>query len=758
MPFANARSSGTSGGIIMSSSTTIVVGTAVTIEPVSIAELERHVSTLDSIHVVAGLVLLAGALGAGVKIYRDRTQEEETVDLSQLLDEKTLEAGDVESTILEEIPERHRSAVAPAAIKWETRAAQVGEQWTSTLYIADYPDYPTDGYLNELFELTDIEFDLTAHIRPKNQQQARDELQRVADDLQVEAELEKSVRGAYLQERASEATSTYKAVESGSRVFDQGLFVTVRAETKDELRESVRTIRSRLRERPAGLSPKTAICKQDLALQAAAPIGSNEFGREAISLGGAVGALLASPHNATILEEGGVEFGSHWRNESPVVIDPFARENGYAMFTIGDPGSGKSFGAKQNFIRSIEQSEDRIGIILEPLNNWAGVAEALGGTRITVGGDMGLNPLEIKPTPERIQRAMGEDASPYREKLDSVMSFLSNYFALRGIQLGDRRTTLETAIEEAYARKGITDDIATHSKESPTMRDVLDILEKMVDRPEGFVVRTDEETRKIESDATWLIDQLRSFSANGRYENLGRSTEFDLRDEKVIYLDLAQQEGSLGGSTSLIMQLLITLVYERAKETDKEVVFVIDEARYLMQDAASLEYLEIVFRHHRHHDLSVRMVTQTVDEFFQHAESEAILDQCAIKQFHHLDGMDRRWADEFGLNSAQMRFVQDAVPGSEEIGYSEALVGVDGDWRGIEVRALEKEKAVIDFDPKEQSRSELPGVFDDDHDVGSDDDREAGKEVEKLDFEEQAQPEGRHPVIAPTEGGDQSDD
>jgi hypothetical protein len=28
-----------------------------------------------------------------------------------------------------------------------------------------------------------------------------------------------------------------------------------------------------------------------------------------------------------------------------------------------------------------------------------------------------------------------------------------------------------------------------------------------------------------------------------------------------------------------LMELLITLVYERAKETDKEVVFVIDEAR-----------------------------------------------------------------------------------------------------------------------------------------------------------------------------------
>ncbi|TQR22467.1 hypothetical protein C9J85_15355 [Haloferax sp. wsp5] len=37
------------------------------------------------------------------------------------------------------------------------------------------------------------------------------------------------------------------------------------------------------------------------------------------------------------------------------------------MFTVGDTGSGKSFGAKENFIRSIEQSKDRIGIILEPL-------------------------------------------------------------------------------------------------------------------------------------------------------------------------------------------------------------------------------------------------------------------------------------------------------------------------------------------------------------------------------------------------------
>ncbi|WP_049980167.1 VirB4 family type IV secretion system protein [Halolamina rubra] len=658
-------------------------------------------------------VIVVGVVGGGKRLWdRYAADEEETVDFADVLDEATLADGQAEGQLLDEIAESHKTVTAPDAIEWETRAARVGEQWTSTLYIADYPDYPSDGYLSDLFELTDVQFDLTAHITPKNQERARNELQEIADDLQVDADLEQSVRSTYLQERADEAAATYTAVENGARVFDQGVFVTVRADDRDTLQDDVQQVKSTLRDEPANLTPKTAICRQDVALQSAAPIGANEFGRESIALGGAVGALLASPHNATILEEGGVEFGMHKDTRSPVVIDPFNRENGYAMFTVGDTGSGKSFSSKQNFIRSMEQERDRIGVILEPLNNWAGVAEALDAKRITVGGTLGLNPLEIRETPERVQRAMGEDASPFNEKLDDAMSFLTNFFALRGISLGDRRTTLELGLKRAYKRQGITDDISTHDNPSPTIRDMLDVFEDMVDDPEAFVVRADEEATKLEEDATWLLDQLRPFDEGGRHANLGTESAFDIRDEKVIYLDLAQQEGSVDSSTALTMQLLISLVYERAKVSEKEVVFYIDEARYIMQDAASLAFLETVFRHHRHHDLSIRLVTQTVDEFFEHAESEAILDQCAVKQFHRLDGMDEEWAQEFGLNYAQMRFVQDAVPGNEDAGFAEALVGVDGEWRGITVEAMPKEKQVIDFDPTTETRSSLPGAGD----------------------------------------------
>jgi hypothetical protein len=65
--------------------------------------------------------------------------------------------------------------------------------------------------------------------------------------------------------------------------------------------------------------------------------------------------------------------------------------------------------------------------------------------------------------------------------------------------------------------------------------------------------------------------------------------------------------------------------------------------------------------------------------------------------------MDAQWAEEFGLNPAQMRFVQEALPGDPVRGYGEALVGVDGEWYGIQVRLLPGEWEVIEFDPRDDS-------------------------------------------------------
>lgn len=63
---------------------------------------------------------------------------------------------------------------------------------------------------------------------------------------------------------------------------------------------------------------------------------------------------------------------------------------------------------------------------------------------------------------------------------------------------------------------------------------------------------------------------------DGDLSNLSQETSFDL-DSPVIYLNLHQDEGTRGRSeTCLMMQVLFNAVYERAKGTEKNVIFVIE--------------------------------------------------------------------------------------------------------------------------------------------------------------------------------------
>ena len=121
-----------------------------------------------------GTVLVVIAIARLLQWKRRRPTD--TVELADLLDDETLEDGRTERSAFDSLAERHRSVIAPAAVEWDTRTARVGDQWTTTLSIAEYPDHPSDGYLSGLFERTDVEFDLTAHITPKLPGRARDQL------------------------------------------------------------------------------------------------------------------------------------------------------------------------------------------------------------------------------------------------------------------------------------------------------------------------------------------------------------------------------------------------------------------------------------------------------------------------------------------------------------------------------------------------------------------------------------------------------
>lgn len=187
--------------------------------------------------------------------------------------------------------------------------------------------------------------------------------------------------------------------------------------------------------------------------------------------------------------------------------------------------------------------------------------------------------------------------------------------------------------------------------------------------------------------------------------NLAEPTQFDFTND-VIYLDLHQEEGTRGQTeTSLMMQVLFNAVYERAKQTDKRVVFVIDEAHYLMGDSTSLGFLETAVRHSRHYDLSLQFITQTGGEFSLTPEARTIANLCSMKLIHRVDEAAEQLAEWFGLSEREVNWVRSAKAGNDDDGYSEALLGVDEEgWFPLRVRASEYEVSVLDSGRRDRSQ------------------------------------------------------
>jgi len=622
-------------------------------------------------------------------------------------------------TSADAIAEAHQRLAAADEIEWGVRESKVGEQYAKGLYVAEFPDYPKDGFLHELFEVTDAEFDATFHFKPRNQNRTRERLKRRADDLKAEAKQNDGTGSEYLAAEGVKMEAAHDAMERGVRAFTTSAYVTVRGDTAGELRASEASLRRVLTDdSQADLDVQTTQGKQDVLLQAASPLGPDVARRQSpsryshIQLSGGIGAVLSSFQNPSIMEEGGIELGRHKDLKTPIVVDPFKRENGYSKLKIADQGGGKSHSSKMEYIRMISQRDDCIGIVLEPMGNWTGVSEATDAEHIVIGGSKQINPLKIQAIGESARRRIKTGETPLKNKKDGALGWLRNYFELRGLgdQLSDRIVTLENAVEDAYHDCGFREgDYDTFDNDSPTIRDdLIPQLRAREDAPEDYA-KTTQEASTIREDAEWLRRNLRPF-VDGRFAALGGEGDVDLTTSENIYLDLGQEEGrEISDQAALTMQLLIDLVYQRATRTPKKVVFPIDEFHYITSSAVNLGFLETLLRHHRHHKISPWFITQTVDEFLDNEIADRILKLTTMTQFHHIDTFGEEQAEPFDLSPTMQQFVRNAAPGSPKLGYSDSLIGIDGEWRRMEVVSLLDEASVIEYDPTRQQPTDLPG-------------------------------------------------
>lgn len=592
-----------------------------------------------------------------------------------------------------DLKKAHQNVIAPTGINIENPLhAKIGEHFVRTYFINGWPDSPRDMFLQKAMHGVNLKNDISIHISPYDTEEALDQLE---DDVQdADQNLQDDVEttlGTSLSQKDDlrETVEVFQTLrQTETKLFDVSMYVTIRGDTEEELEKNDSDIVKKLWSSPAlskPVNPRNQL--QLIGFKSTAPLmqdklryyTKDEFTSNEM-LGGAVGAMF--PFSSTkLIEPGGIEYGMHAGNSSPVIINRFEeRDTGYNQLTFGKIGSGKSFGTKLDILRTYINRDDTKIIMLDPVSGFNEINDALGGEKITVGGKIGLNPLEINETPEEILEK-DRQFDPYSMQKDKVMDFFEMFFAERGVKLKDSRGVLEDAVEIAYQRKGIKRDPETHSRESPTVIDVIKVIQEMVQEPGEFTEvssATGVYEKDIEKDASRLLRHFTPFGDGGQYENLTKPTsnKLDFSTGEVFYLDLHQGEGS--GKRGLMMYLILSKVYDHAKQTDDKVFFCIDEAHYLTKDSESLEFLEQVVRHSRHSFLSINFITQNVDDFFSHEKAHQIAQNCSLRKFHRVEtGLTDEIVRLLGMTPQEASFVREAQPGDSDVGYSEALIGVE---------------------------------------------------------------------------------
>ncbi|WP_435320281.1 VirB4 family type IV secretion system protein [Haloarchaeobius sp. TZWSO28] len=596
----------------------------------------------------------------------------------------------------------HQTLVGPDSLERHPNSVRTGDRWRRTLWMGEFPDAPVDGLFESLYATPETrETDISMHIDPRDTARTLDALENKIEDLEADFEYltERHRAGARgVRKDLEDYQDLYDVLRNTSmEAFDVSMYLSLHGGTEDAL--DVDAVMGVARRSPTNLTPVTPRWQQLDALISASPVAVDKleesFETTTPMLGGALGAMF--PFVAGSFAEPGIEYGTYALNESPLILDRFARETGYCAMVIGKLGAGKSFSTKLQLLRRAMYDPETVIVMLDPLEGFASVNDALGGERITVGGTRGFNPLELRETPASVLESVS-DLDPWAEQVAWVLTFFETFFEhVAANPLRERTQTLRRAVQETYERQGITRDPATHGQPSPTITDLISVLEAMLEDPGSFDYPTEGEQERVRVDARSLLTDLRpSFRPDGDLANLARPTEFDL-ESPVVYLDLHQEEGVRGrAQTSLMMQVLFNAVYERAKGTDKNVVFVIDEAHYLFNDATSLGFLETAVRHSRHYDLSLQFITQTGGEFALTPEARTIASLCSLTLIHRVNEEADKLAEWFGLSEREANWVRTAKAGNEEDGFSEALLGIDeAGWFPLRVRASPYEREVL---------------------------------------------------------------
>ncbi|MBU3957272.1 ATP-binding protein [Patescibacteria group bacterium] len=492
-----------------------------------------------------------------------------------------------------------QDVIAPGALEVDFDHLKIGNKFFRTLFVAGYPRFVTANWLAPLINF-DHSLDVAMYVYPVEGKSILDELRRKIAEM--EAEIQTDIQRGKIVDPSTQAkledarTLQEQLVKGAERFFQFGLYITIPADSLEELnqtsKEVVSTLGSLL------IVTKHATLQMEDGFKATIPTMVDRLmitrNMDTTSL-----ATTFPFTSSELTANEGIMYGINEHNDSLIIFDRFTLENANSVI-FGKSGGGKSYMVKLETLRSLLFGTEVL--IIDPEKEYEALTRVVDGEYITFGFDSPskINPFDLSAVYEEGENELGL----------KILSLHSLFKVIMGKLSPTEEAVLDRALILTYKMKGITPDPATQKKEPPLMEDLYKALRGME-----------------EPEASSLADRIEKFVKGSFAGIFDQRSNVDIKNKFTVF-SIRDLEDAL---RPIAMFIILDYIWTKIKKEMKKRILVVDEAWYLMQYPDSANFLYSIAKRARKYYLGLTTITQDVEDFLVSEHGKAIVQNSSIQ-------------------------------------------------------------------------------------------------------------------------------
>ena len=574
-------------------------------------------------------------------------------------------------------------------------------------------------FLRSMYTFGDL--NVSVFINPISENTSQTELNRTINELESERivawDRGDINRERILAQKRAEAEELRDQIAAGfNKLFESSIMCTLFAYSLDELDKYTELLSTEMSKNLIGVKPAWAI--QDEALRSNMPFCDNKinkthtFDRRSMS-------TVFPFFTSDVGHERGIPLGFNRQTGLPILFDNFSPTlTNYNMVIFGKSGAGKgvtikTLTARSSVLMGIES------LALDAEGEYGVVAEALGGVNVTISPNSNtiINLFDIEP-----EKVKDEITGKERTVLNVENKIEDVTQALLTMARGSTRSS-----EVNELTKQIISEAVAQEYEACGINSNIESLYK----PDAALVRNKEEREKKEMPTigTWyerivknaqsnenqdyrfhysyLIKVMKQYvrKYNGQMAYFDGQSTFELLEGMpFINLDISQLEERF--ARPLAQQILLSWIWEKyvkknsedkAKAVKKRVL--IDEAWMLLPYPEAVDFLNTMARRARKRNVSLAVMSQRFQDFYEKPEVQAVLTSSDTKLFLAQDKSEIEYIKEiFKLSDGEAYFLTTCQRG-------EGLLKVGEDTAIIAIQPTKKEFEFVETNMNKLAQS-----------------------------------------------------